>query len=35
MYTIKIWNYFFPVKQYSGPVNAFVDQTNQPSVYYN
>jgi hypothetical protein len=35
MYTIKIWNYFFPVQQYSGPVNAFVDQTNQPSVYYN
>jgi len=35
MYTIKIWNYLFPVQEYSGPVNAFVDQSKQPSVYYN
>jgi len=36
LYTIKIWKYFFPVKYYSGPKNAFIDEaTNQSNVYYN
>jgi hypothetical protein len=36
LYTIKIWTYFFPVKHYSGPKNAFIDEaTNQSNVYYN
>ena len=35
MYIIQIWTYLFPTKLFSGPTNAFIDQTNQPNVYYN
>lgn len=35
LYATKIGTYLFPEKLFSGPVNAFIDQTNQPNVYYN
>ena len=35
LFVIKIWTYLFPDKLFSGPTNAFIDQTKQPNVYYN
>jgi hypothetical protein len=35
LYTIQLWTYLFPTKLFSGPTNAFIDQTEQPNVYYN
>lgn len=33
LYISKIWQYIFPTTLFSGPKNAFIDQSTQPNVY--